>query len=409
MVLSACSPSDSSKEEVKEEAKHKIVGTWEFNAGGMSVYQTYSSDGTFRIMPPGEAPQSGTWSIKDAQLTIAEESGESMETVKILHLDDVLLVYESDQNGKTVASTWKRVKAPEESRLIGDESAAVQLSGQVALGKIVDSSGSIAEGVEPDFVTDTASLSTELVRNGAAFKEKYKGKVVEIRGRILEIQSDGDLHQVNLGVETQDMRRLMEQRGTLTFCVFQNNKPLLRLRKDQGVSILGVFDRISEVRRIPVFVRCRIDTRREEEAEAKRKQLENQREKALTPTKVIRDDFKVMDHNKKPYKTFILTDANIQYNDGHKQFQLEGGRAIQKEIENEVSFSKISMVHSTTTLDLPCVEVNGAPRDGSASTYRFFLSTKNERDAFEKTLNEAVVAWRMRFPDQITTKYKRGW
>ena len=93
-------------------ASSKIVGTWEFTAFGIAMQQTYSKDGTMRFLWPGQPAQTGTWSITGDQLTTVFRGGNETQTkvAKILQLDDSVLIYEATAEGRTAASTWKRVK-----------------------------------------------------------------------------------------------------------------------------------------------------------------------------------------------------------------------------------------------------------------------------------------------------------
>jgi hypothetical protein len=91
----------------------KIVGTWEVSVLGVSTQQIYSKDGTFRIILPTGQSGVGKWAIQDDQLTLTmSEGGQTKARVaKIITLNDSVLIYEgTDEAGKTMASTWKRLK-----------------------------------------------------------------------------------------------------------------------------------------------------------------------------------------------------------------------------------------------------------------------------------------------------------
>jgi hypothetical protein len=104
LISSACSRAP--------DASAKIVGTWEFTAFGLAGQQTYSKDGTMRLLAPGQPAVTGTWSITGDRLTIVFRDGNETKTTvaKVLQLDDSVLIYEVTDEEGTEASTWKRVR-----------------------------------------------------------------------------------------------------------------------------------------------------------------------------------------------------------------------------------------------------------------------------------------------------------
>jgi Lipocalin-like domain len=92
-----------------DELKQQIVGSWGQDVQCAQGALTFSADGTFNLVRPGDDTESGTWEITDGILTGTSSDGGAQPASSVTIEEDTLALGAPDGDGRV--ETFNRCPA----------------------------------------------------------------------------------------------------------------------------------------------------------------------------------------------------------------------------------------------------------------------------------------------------------